>query len=83
MSLVTQYALVVGVVFVFGFTVIGQLNVLFSCFSAPVCMMLFITWAKEDMFYVFVVVCLSVSTKTSEWICMKFSGKVGNGPLNK
>jgi len=35
--------------------------------------------------YVIIVVCLSVSncTKTSKRICMKFSGKVGNGPVNK
>jgi len=44
--------------------------------------------------YVFVVVCLSVylsvcltvsnfAQKTSERICMKFSGKIGNGPMNK
>jgi len=35
--------------------------------------------------YVIVVVCLSVclATETSERICMKFSGKVGNGPMNK
>jgi len=38
--------------------------------------------------YVIVVVCLFVCllatlTKTSERICMKFSGKVGKGPLNK
>jgi len=36
--------------------------------------------------YVFITVCLSVSNfaqKTSQRICMKFSGKVGNGPINK
>ena len=42
------------------------------------------TSAKED---VIVVVCLSVcwqlSAKTSEWICMKFLRKAGNGPVNK
>ena len=40
--------------------------------------------------YVFVVVCLCVCvsvcwqlyTKASKWICMKFSGKVGSGPVN-
>jgi len=47
-----------------------------------------VTSAKEDM-YVIDVVCLSVCLlatlrkKTSERICMKFSGKVGNGPTNK
>jgi len=40
--------------------------------------------AKEDMFSS-LFVCLSVSNcaKTSERICMKFSRKVGNGPVNK
>jgi len=37
--------------------------------------------------YVFVVVCLfacqQLCAKTSKRICMKFSGKVGNGPVNK
>jgi len=36
--------------------------------------------------YVFVVVCLSVGNfaqKTSERICMKFSGKIGSGSVNK
>jgi len=37
--------------------------------------------------YVIVIVCLSVCwqlcAKTSERICMKFSGKVGNGPVNE
>jgi len=37
--------------------------------------------------YVIVVVCMFVCqqlcAKTSERTCMKFSGKVGNGPLNK
>ena len=42
--------------------------------------------------YVIVVVCLSVclflsvsnfAQKNFERICMKFSGKVGNGPMNK
>jgi len=30
-------------------------------------------------------VCLLVNfyAKTSKWICVKFSGKVGNGPVNK
>jgi len=37
--------------------------------------------------YVFVALCLSVRqqlcAKTSERICMKFSAKIGNGPVNK
>jgi len=45
-----------------------------------------ITSAKENL-SVFIVVCLSVCwqlcANTSERICMKFSGKVGNWPLNK
>jgi len=52
------------------------------------CSRVFITSAKEG--YVFVVVCLSVclfvsnfAQKTSKRICMKFSGTVGNGPMNK
>jgi len=48
-----------------------------------------ITFAKKDNFYVVVVVCLSVClsvceklcAKTYERICMKFSGKVGNRPI--
>ena len=46
----------------------------------------FITSAKKDVLLL-LSVCLSVSNfvqkKTSERICMKFSGKVGNGPMNK
>jgi len=33
--------------------------------------------------YVFIVVCVFVSNFVQKWICMKFSGKVGNGPMNK
>jgi len=48
--------------------------------------MFFITAAKKVMFSSSFL-CLSVSyfalTKTSERICMKFSEKVGNGPMNK
>ena len=44
------------------------------------------TSAKEVMFLSFFV-CLSVflqlCAKTPERICMKFSGKVGSGPMNK
>ena len=44
----------------------------------------FVISAKEVMFSS-LSVCLSVClcAKTSERICMKFSGKVGNGPVNK
>jgi len=47
-----------------------------------------ITFTKEDMYYVILIVCLSVCLlatlcKNFERICMKFSGKVGNGPIYK
>jgi len=44
-----------------------------------------ITSDKEDMFSL-LFICLSVinfAKKTSKQMCMKFSGKVGNGPMNK
>jgi len=48
------------------------------------------TYCTRQGGYVFIVVCLSVclsvsnfAQKNSERICMKFSGKVGNGPMNK
>jgi len=52
--------------------------------AAAVCDILaLITSAKE---VAFIAVCLSVSytlCNTSKRICMKFSGKVGNRPINK
>ena len=40
------------------------------------------TSAKEDMFLLLFVF-LSTSNFAQKWICMKFSGKVGNVPMNK
>jgi len=42
----------------------------------------YITSAKEDM-YSSLFVCQQLCLTTSKQICMKFSGKVGNGPMNK
>jgi len=44
----------------------------------------FITSTKEVMFSsLFVYLSISNCTKTPKWICMKISGKVGIGPMNK
>jgi len=42
-----------------------------------------VTSTKEDVFSSLFVWLLSTLRKTSKRICMKFSGKVGNGPVNK
>jgi len=40
--------------------------------------------AEYVIVVVYLFVCLlAICAKTSERICMKFSGKVGNGPMNK
>jgi len=44
--------------------------------------MIFITSSKKVMFSSWFV-CLQLRTKTSERICMKFSGNVDSGPVNK
>jgi len=48
-------------------------------------MFIFIVTSAKEVMFLSLFVCLSVSNcaKTSERICVKFSGKVGNGPLNE
>ena len=62
------------------------LRALFSqrtlCATACVCVTNYVMFS---LLFVCLCVCLSVclSAKTCERICMKFSGKVGNGPMDK